>query len=194
MVDEGLEEGGHRHVAAGDCPSEGSFYPPTFISEVDPACRLMQEEIFGPVLCVVRAESEEQAMQLINDHEYGNGTCIFTRDGEAARYFADETEAKVVIVSGAGRAFSAGADLNGFGGKQDKSTHEIAEIGRRMAESLESMRALAIARIQGWCVGGGLVLAAACDLRIASVEAKFSIPEVDLGIPLAWGEIPRLVR
>ena len=112
----------------------------------------------------------------------------------AARYFDEETEAKVVIVSGAGRAFSAGADLKVFGGKQDKSTHEIAEIGRRMAESLESMRALAIARIQGWCVGGGLVLAAACDLRIASAEAKFSIPEVDLGIPLAWGGIPRLVR
>jgi enoyl-CoA hydratase/carnithine racemase len=43
-------------------------------------------------------------------------------------------------------------------------------------------------------VGGGLVLAAACDLRIAAEDARFSIPEVDLGIPLAWGGIPRLVR
>ena len=56
------------------------------------------------------------------------------------------------------------------------------------------MRALTIARIQGWCVGGGLVLAAACDLRLAADTARFSIPEVDLGIPLAWGGIPRLVR
>jgi enoyl-CoA hydratase/carnithine racemase len=53
---------------------------------------------------------------------------------------------------------------------------------------------VSIARIQGWCVGGGLVLAAACDLRVAADTARFSIPEVDLGIPLAWGGIPRLVR
>ena len=43
-------------------------------------------------------------------------------------------------------------------------------------------------------MGGGLVLAAACDLRIAAASARFSIPEIDLGIPLAWGGIPRLVR
>ena len=54
--------------------------------------------------------------------------------------------------------------------------------------------AVSIAAIHGWCVGGGLVLAAACDLRVATESAKFSIPEVDLGIPLAWGGIPRLVR
>ena len=63
-----------------------------------------------------------------------------------------------------------------------------------MADAIEGMRALAIAEIQGWCVGGGLVLAAACDLRIVAENARFSIPEVDLGIPLAWGGIPRLVR
>lgn len=112
----------------------------------------------------------------------------------AARYFDDQREIKVVIVSGAGRAFSAGADLASFSGALDRSTHEVAEIGRRMADSLEAMRALSIAKIQGWCIGGGLVLAAACDLRVASEDARFSIPEVDLGIPLAWGGIPRLVR
>lgn len=112
----------------------------------------------------------------------------------AARYFDTQREVKVVIVSGAGRAFSAGADLGSFMSHQDRSTHEIAEIGRAMADSLEAMRALSIAAIQGWCVGGGLVLAAACDLRVAAEGTRFSIPEVDLGIPLAWGGIPRLVR
>ena len=63
-----------------------------------------------------------------------------------------------------------------------------------MADALEDMRALSIAAIHGWCVGGGLVLAAACDLRLAAEDAQFSIPEIDLGIPLAWGGIPRLVR
>ena len=65
----------------------------------------------------------------------------------AARYFDEETQAKVVIVSGAGRAFSAGADLGNFSGPSDRTTREIAELGRRMAESLEAMRALTIARI-----------------------------------------------
>ncbi len=112
----------------------------------------------------------------------------------ASRYFDEQPEIKVVIVSGAGRAFSAGADLGSFSGALDKTTHEIAEIGRRMADSLEAMRALSIARIHGWCIGGGFVLASACDLRVASEDARFSIPEVDLGIPLTWGGIPRMVR
>ena len=61
--------------------------------------RIYQEEIFGPVLCVVRAESQEHAMQLIDDHEYGNGTCIFTRDGEAARYFSDKIKVGMVGIN-----------------------------------------------------------------------------------------------
>jgi enoyl-CoA hydratase/carnithine racemase len=53
---------------------------------------------------------------------------------------------------------------------------------------------LTIAAVQGHCVGGGVVFVAACDLRVATTETTFTIPEVDLGIPLAWGGIPRLVR
>jgi enoyl-CoA hydratase/carnithine racemase len=120
----------------------------------------------------------------------------------AARYFDERKEVKVVIVSGAGRSFSAGADLSNFSAPRDqdstglpiKSTHEVAEIGREMADSLEAMRAITIAQIHGWCIGGGFVLVSACDLRIASEDARFSIPEVDLGIPLTWGGIPRMVR
>lgn len=117
----------------------------------------------------------------------------------AARWFDEQRDVKVVIVSGAGRAFSAGADLSTFsgsggGGDRAVSTREAADRGREMAEAMEGMRALSIASIRGWCVGGGLVLAAACDLRIATGSTRFSIPEVDLGIPLAWGGIPRLVR
>ena len=66
---------------------------------VTPEMTIYKEEIFGPVLCVVRVNSLEEAMQLINDHEYGNGTCIFTRDGEAARLFCDEIEVGMVGVN-----------------------------------------------------------------------------------------------
>jgi enoyl-CoA hydratase/carnithine racemase len=112
----------------------------------------------------------------------------------AARHFDAHRDVKIVVVRGAGRAFSAGADLASFSQRQEFSTREVAEFGREMADSIEAMRAITIAAIQGWCVGGGLVLAAACDLRVATTDTRFSIPEVDLGIPLAWGGIPRLVR
>ncbi|SHF92220.1 malonate-semialdehyde dehydrogenase (acetylating) / methylmalonate-semialdehyde dehydrogenase [Microbulbifer donghaiensis] len=67
----------------------GFFVGGTLIDNVKPGMTCYEEEIFGPVLLVVRANSMEEAMRMINDHEYGNGTCIFTRDGEAARYFSD---------------------------------------------------------------------------------------------------------
>jgi enoyl-CoA hydratase/carnithine racemase len=121
-------------------------------------------------------------------------TTVLTELADAARWFDAREGVKVVVVRGAGRAFSAGADLSTFEGPQQGSPREAADRGREMAEALENMRALSIAAIQGWCVGGGLVLAAACDLRVAAEDARFSIPEVDLGIPLAWGGIPRLVR
>jgi malonate-semialdehyde dehydrogenase (acetylating)/methylmalonate-semialdehyde dehydrogenase len=69
---------------------ENGFYVGgTLIDRVTPDMTCYLEEIFGPVLLVMRVNSMEEAMSLINDHEYGNGTCIFTRDGEAARYFSD---------------------------------------------------------------------------------------------------------
>jgi len=116
---------------------------------------------------------------------------------DAAVWFDTQRAIKVVIVSGAGRAFSAGADLSSFGdnaANDGLTAREAAETGWLMARALEQMRAITIAAIWGPCVGGGVVLAGACDFRIAATDTYFSIPEVDLGIPLAWGGIPRLVR
>ncbi len=115
---------------------------------------------------------------------------------DAARWFDDQPDIKVVVVRGAGRVFSAGADVSSFGasGAGASIGRHGADVGRRMADAVEAMRAVTIAQIHGWCVGGGVVLAAACDLRLVAADAQFSIPEVDLGIPLAWGGIPRLVR
>ena len=109
----------------------------------------------------------------------------------AARWFDEHHDLKVVVVSGAGRSFSAGADLSAF---SSSAPMEDRQVGWRMGRALDEMRAVTVARIHGWCVGGGLIVAAGCDLRVAADTARFSIPEVDLGIPLAWGGIPRLVR
>ncbi len=116
---------------------------------------------------------------------------------EAARWFDTQRDVKVVIVSGSGRAFSAGADISSFGDANSNdglSPRDAAETGWLMARAMEQMRAVTIAAIWGPCVGGGLVFAGSCDFRIAADDTYFSIPEVDLGIPLAWGGIPRLVR
>jgi enoyl-CoA hydratase/carnithine racemase len=111
----------------------------------------------------------------------------------ACRWLDDQPDVKVVVVRGEGRAFSAGFDLDDFVA-MDGLTREVAELGRLATEELAGVRALTIAAVHGHCVGGGVVLAAACDLRLASDDVRFSIPEVDLGIPLAWSGIPRLAR
>ena len=58
-----------------------------------------RNEIFGPVLCVVHVDNLEEAMKLVSEHEYGNGACLFTRDGEAARYFSDNVDAGMVGIN-----------------------------------------------------------------------------------------------
>ena len=68
---------------------DGYFLGPCLFDKVKPGMVIYQEEIFGPVLGIVRVQTLQEAMDLIDAHEYGNGTCIFTRDGEAARYFSD---------------------------------------------------------------------------------------------------------
>ncbi|MEM7359406.1 MAG: CoA-acylating methylmalonate-semialdehyde dehydrogenase [Pseudomonadota bacterium] len=102
-VDLGVEEGAELVIDGRDLVVEGHengyFLGPCLFDHVKDDMRIYQEEIFGPVLCIVRAESEEQAMQLIDNHEYGNGTCIFTRDGEAARYFSDHIKVGMVGIN-----------------------------------------------------------------------------------------------
>ncbi len=112
---------------------------------------------------------------------------------DAARWFDSQPTVRVVIVSGEGRAFSAGADI-AESREGDYAADQRSDLGRKMADAIEAMSAITIAKIHGHCVGGAVVLAATCDLRVAGAGTRFSIPEIDLGIPLAWGGIPRLVR
>jgi malonate-semialdehyde dehydrogenase (acetylating)/methylmalonate-semialdehyde dehydrogenase len=98
------EEQGATIVVDGRNPQvagyeNGFFVGGTLIDNVRPDMLSYQEEIFGPVLQVVRANSMQEAMDLIDAHEYGNGTCIFTRDGEAARYFSDNIQVGMVGIN-----------------------------------------------------------------------------------------------
>ncbi|NVJ55812.1 MAG: CoA-acylating methylmalonate-semialdehyde dehydrogenase [Vibrionaceae bacterium] len=98
------EEQGATIVVDGRNPEvpgyEGGFFVGgTLIDNVTPEMTSYQEEIFGPVLQVIRVKTMQEAMMLINEHEYGNGTCIFTRDGEAARYFSDHIQVGMVGIN-----------------------------------------------------------------------------------------------
>jgi malonate-semialdehyde dehydrogenase (acetylating)/methylmalonate-semialdehyde dehydrogenase len=102
-IDSAVEEGATvmvdgRSVEVEEFPN-GFFVGATLIDHVMPAMQCYQHEIFGPVLLVVRVDSMQQAMELIDRHEYGNGTCIFTRDGEAARYFSDNIKIGMVGIN-----------------------------------------------------------------------------------------------
>lgn len=87
-----------RHVTVSGC-ERGYFLGGCLFDNVTPEMRIFREEIFGPVLCIVRVASQQEAMDLIDAHEYGNGTCIFTRDGEAARYFSDRIRVGMVGIN-----------------------------------------------------------------------------------------------
>ncbi|WP_432454931.1 MULTISPECIES: CoA-acylating methylmalonate-semialdehyde dehydrogenase [unclassified Agarivorans] len=77
----------------------GYFVGPTLIDQVTPEMTLYQEEIFGPVLAIVRVSDYDTALALINRHEYGNGTAIFTRDGETARQFSEDVQVGMIGVN-----------------------------------------------------------------------------------------------
>ncbi len=101
-IDIGEEEGakvvvdGRSHEIT-DGP--GYFLGPTLFDHATQDMRVYQEEIFGPVLVMVRVDTFDEAIRLVNDHEYGNGTSIFTRDGDAAREFANNIEVGMVGVN-----------------------------------------------------------------------------------------------
>jgi malonate-semialdehyde dehydrogenase (acetylating)/methylmalonate-semialdehyde dehydrogenase len=103
LVDAGIAEGARLVVDGRGLRLQGyenGFYlGPCLFDQVTPAMAIYKTEIFGPVLSVVRAKDYEQALALANDHEYGNGVAIFTRDGDAARDFASRVQVGMVGIN-----------------------------------------------------------------------------------------------
>lgn len=110
---------------------------------------------------------------------------------------------RVVVLGGRGPAFCAGADRRSPPGRErmraasdatERERRWAAQLGLRACRAVADAEAVTIARVHGHAVGGGLALAVACDLRVASAEARFHVPEVDLGVPLSWGASARLIH
>ena len=101
----------------------------------------------------------------------------------------------VVVLTGEGeRSFIAGADIKEMAGKTPLEARAYSELGQEIAHKLETMRKPTIAAVNGYALGGGCEMALACDVRLASENAEFGQPEINLGIIPGWGASQRLAR
>jgi enoyl-CoA hydratase/carnithine racemase len=116
---------------------------------------------------------------------------------DLCRRLGDDFEVRVVILAGEGAGFSSGADTGEWreaGSANDLEVRRNSGIGSRTSAAIENLDQITIAAVHGFAVGGAVVLTSCCDLRVAEESAWFSIPEVELGLPLGWNALPRLAR
>ena len=116
---------------------------------------------------------------------------------DLARTFADlrnDDSLRVVIITGAGDAFSSGTDITELTDLTETEALQVSARGQKLCDSIESFPLPVIAAVNGIAAGGGCELALACHLRVASKNARFSLPETRLGLIPAYGGTQRLSR
>ena len=123
----------------------------------------------------------------------------------AIERFYDDDKLRVMILTGAGnRAFIGGVDINEMVGFNTSSAKAFITLLHSACDAIRNLRVPVIARISGYCLGGGLEIAASCDLRIATEDSTFGMPEVNVGVPsvieaallprlMGWGKACELV-
>lgn len=129
LVGQGVEQGASLLVDGRQHPSfehDGFFMGGTLFDNVEPGMSIYDEEIFGPVLCLVRAENATEALKIVNGNQYGNGSCIFTRDGYSARAFASEVTAGMV---GINVPLPVPVANHSFGGWKESRFGDLAAYG-----------------------------------------------------------------
>lgn len=118
---------------------------------------------------------------------------------EAARSFEDDHQTSAIILSGRADNFSLGFDLKDpeVARMNDAPLAErrmIVATGKRMCQAWEDLQPLTISAMEGWCVGGGVALAVATDLRVISRTGCMYVPEVERGMNMSWGSVPRITN
>jgi len=142
----------------------------------------------GPLMTVLLSRPEKRNAINLRMHAELQQVC---------RELAEDFETRVVILAGEGAGFSSGADTSEWGQPgpdNELELRHVSAVGSRSSAALESLDQVTIAAVHGFAVGGAVVFALCCDLRLAGESAWFSIPEVELGIPLSWNALPRLSR
>ena len=118
----------------------------------------------------------------------------------ACQHIQSTNSVSVLLLRGAGPSFSVGFDLKNMaallaGGIPDRGALEsAAQLGQDAVAALQNLNVITLGAAHGHAIGGGFLLLAACDIRVAATDTVFSIPEVDLGLPLTWGGVPLLMR
>lgn len=117
---------------------------------------------------------------------------------EAARSFETDTETSAIILTG-GENFSMGFDLRDEEAIAMRSASLAKKrisvaTGRRMCQAWADLQPLTISAIDGWCVGGGAALAVSTDLRVMAKDAHFYVPEIERGMNMSWGSVPRITN
>jgi enoyl-CoA hydratase/carnithine racemase len=118
---------------------------------------------------------------------------------DAARQLDDDAELSAVVLTGRADNFSLGADLKdteaaAVAGAGLSERRAALRIGPRMCEAWERLEPITIAAIEGHCVGGGAAIAVALDLRVMADDGTLYVPEVERGMNMSWGSIPRFVN
>jgi enoyl-CoA hydratase len=117
-----------------------------------------------------------------------------TEIGHAMLELGGDADVRVVIVTGAGKAFAAGADIAELKNKDGMEARHVSQLGQRTFSIVENLPKPVIAAVNGWALGGGLELAMACDVRVASTKAKMGQPEVTIGAVPGFAGTQRLPR
>jgi enoyl-CoA hydratase len=155
-----------------------------------------QESLSSSYETLLVERRDRVALITINRPEKRNALNIKTREEGAAllEQLRDDESVGVVIFTGAGdKAFIAGADIAEFAGRTALTQRDVM-MGRSLFTAIDTFPKPVIAMINGYCLGGGCELALACDIRIASENASFGQPEINLGIIPGGGGTQRLTR
>jgi enoyl-CoA hydratase len=152
---------------------------------------------------LIRTELEERAGGLVARITFDNpkklnilSPAVLRELAKSVKSLSENPKLRVVVLTGAGdKAFVGGAELETLGSLNPKSAREFITLIHEACEAMRACPVPVVARINGWCLGAGLEIAACCDLRIASTGANFGMPEVRLGIPsvVEAAVLPRLV-
>jgi len=145
---------------------------------------IQQDNLERVALVTIRREEKLNAM---NDELMAELTDCFQR-------LHDQTEVRAIVLTGTGKGFMAGADIEGYHGFDMGQFFTFQQKGRNLYRALESCPQPVIAAVNGYALGGGFELVLSCDMVVSSNKAKFGLPEVKLGLVPGGGGIQKLAR
>lgn len=135
---------------------------------------------------------DEDAVRVVEFSQPERANAV-TRDGlEELEGAVGDADTPVVYITGADGVFCAGADLDTVASLDESAAEAFAQLGQRVASTIEETDSVVVAGVDGPARGGGVELALACDVRVATPTASFAEPGVELGIFGAWGGTARL--